>query len=85
VICKPIGAAILSLNVVSIDFVVADSTARASNWKAASDLNGLVSGKLTGRFWTIADTKASLSQALSITHALAARVSAYIPKAHQRK
>lgn len=80
VFCRPIEAVSLSLNATSNGFFVADSTARASNWKAASDLNGVVSGKLTGSLLTRADTKAFRSQAWSILHALAARMSARFQK-----
>ena len=76
VFSRPIGAAMLSLNVSSNGLFVADSTARASNCNAASDLNGVVSGRLTGSLLARADTKASLLQALSILHALAAWMSA---------
>jgi len=59
------------MKVLSNDVFVFDSTARASSWKAASDLNGVVSGKLIGSLSIRADKKASLSQALPIVHVLA--------------
>ena len=68
---RPSGVARRFMNVDSNGSPVAVSTASASSWNAAFDLNGVVSGRLIGSLSIRAGRKASLLQVLVISHALA--------------